>query len=472
MPTGNGPFTLNSSDVAPLLKLFGIMEPERGVAMPMALKGTTEFGLGGLRAQNISGQIGAKEITSGMMHWPFLPDAKLRGQFAFAQFSLADLTAFLLGPEAASGTGLWPSGRFAPARSPLVDFDVEVQTKSMPFGTFTTATNASMRIASSPGGMRVPGFGADIAGGRLGFHMTFRNEGTLVSASGRLEATGTDVAALGVTTFSGKFDTLVDVAGVGESVTQIMQSLGGAGQITARALRFPGLDPLAASRVQQQWQGKDPPANMNALISAIEQELPKSAWMPGMITVPLTITRGAARIGPAQHELNNIVASGQALIDLRAASLSAAVSLSHRDEISPTDIAVAWSGPLSAPKRSIDASSMLNRLQLSAITREQERISILEQDARERAAFNRRARAERELREAEDAKKRAAEEAQRRADLERRAAEEAMRRAAQERRALEDLARRANEQQRVLDNVMPGLITPSPPATPLQVTPR
>lgn len=472
VPTGNGPFTLASADASALLRLLGVMDSAPSAKIPLALKGTAEFGLGGLRAQTITGRIGTTEMTGGMVHWPFLPDAKLRGNLAFSQFSLADLGAFLLGPETASGSGQWPSGRFSESRKPLVDFDVEVTARTMPFASLLMAQNASMRIANIPGGIRMPGFGADIAGGRLGFHMTFKHEGTLVSASGRIEATGTDPAAFGVRALSGKFDTILDVASVGESVTQIMQALGGAGSIATRNMRIAALDPLAASRVHDLWQGKEAPSNPAVLAAAIEQELPKAAWGAGNMTLPLTITRGVARIGPAQNELNNIHASGQAVADLRTASINAALTLALRTETVPIDFTVNWAGPLAAPKLSIDPSTLQSRLQLAAISREQERISVLEQDARERAAFNRRARAEKELREREEAKKQAAEEMQRRADAERKAAEEAMQRAAQERKTLEDMARRTSEQQRALENTVPRLLTPPAPSAPLQITPR
>lgn len=457
VPTGKGPFTLASADAAALLRLLGVTDPPADKKIPLDLKGTAEFGLGGLRAQSMRGTIAAMRLESGMVHWPFLPDAKLRGQLAFTQFSLGDLTAFLLGPDAANGTGLWPSGRFSPPRQPLVDFDMEVQAKTMPLGVLPAASNASMRIATAPNGIRMPGFGADFAGGRLGFHMAFRQEGTLASASGRIEASGLDIGALAASPLSGKFDLLVDIAGVGETVTQIIQSLGGAGSITTRSLKLSGLDPQAATRVLSQFQGKDAPS-ANILAAAIEQELPKADWTPGIVTLPLTLTRGAARIGPAQHESSEVQATGQALVDLRTASLNATLTLMQRQENSPVDYAVSWNGPWSAPKRSVDAGTVQNRLQLAAIAREQERISILEQDARERAAFNRRARAERELREREETKKREAEELQRRADAERKAAEEALQRAAQERKMLEDMARRASE-------------NPAS-AAPLQVTPR
>lgn len=472
VPTGNGPFTLVSADAAALLRLLGIVEPAANTKMPLDIKGTAEFGLGGLRAQNVRGSVGSAQIENGMAHWPFLPGAKLRAQFSFTRFSLAELTMFLLGPDAASGTGLWPSGRFNAVRRPMVDFDVEVQARTMPFGALPEAKNASMRITSAPTGIQMPGFGADFAGGRLGFFMNFRHDGSLVAASGRIETTAIDAAAFGVQAITGKFDTVIDIAGVGESASQIVQSLGGAGSVTARGLKIFGLDPQAGVRAQSQFLGKDAPATAAPLAISIEQEMQKSAWTAGQITAPMTITRGAIRIGPAQHELNNVQASGQAQFDLRSESVNAILTLSHRAEPDTSEFTVKWAGPWKMPARSVDAGMLHNRLQLAAIGREQERLSILEQDARERAAFNRRARAERELREREEAKKRETEELQRRADAERRAAEDAIRRAEQERRTLEEMARRASEQQRTPDVQPPRPGAPQVPAAPLQITPR
>ncbi|MGL4495647.1 MAG: hypothetical protein ACRCYS_01750, partial [Beijerinckiaceae bacterium] len=184
----------------------------------------------------------------------------------------------------------------------------------------------------------------------------------------------------------------------------------------------------------------------------------------GNVSLPLTLTRGIARIGPAQSELNAIAASGQIVADLRSAQLDASVTMGQRRGEAIAEQTVRWAGPFLNPRRNVDASGLLNILQLAAIQRETERIGVLEQDARERAAFNRRARAEREQREREEAKRREAEDLQRRADAERRAAEEAVRRAEQERRALEELARRASEAP-----LVPALRAP---AAPLAITPR
>jgi septal ring factor EnvC (AmiA/AmiB activator) len=64
-------------------------------------------------------------------------------------------------------------------------------------------------------------------------------------------------------------------------------------------------------------------------------------------------------------------------------------------------IAVNWRGDWRAPARSYDVSALSNAVSQRALQREIERVEALEADIRERAAFNRRLRAERERREEE-----------------------------------------------------------------------
>jgi len=107
-------------------------------------------------------------------------------------------------------------------------------------------------------------------------------------------------------------------------------------------------------------------------------------------------------------------------------------------------VAVALSGPVDAPTRQIDASGFVAGLAAQAIGRESDRIAALDADIRERAAFNRRLKAEQFMR-------------QREAELQAYAAEQARIKSEQDRKRVEDELLKASEaqQEKALAPILP-----------------
>ena len=139
----------------------------------------------------------------------------------------------------------------------------------------------------------------------------------------------------------------------------------------------------------------------------------------------------------------------------------------------PPRVRVAWSGPADKAARTIDASALSSALASRALAREGARIAALEADIRERAAFNRRLKAQEWLRQraAEiDAfhreQARIAEEAARREDESRKAEADARRRAQQQQQQEEERRRQDALRLRREQDAREAQPRPAPPPPP------
>ena len=168
-------------------------------------------------------------------------------------------------------------------------------------------------------------------------------------------------------------------------------------------------------------------------------------------TVAATLTGGVLRAGPLRisgpaEAVPPWSAEASAALDLAAATLTTRTILRGPDA---GEVSVVRVGPLDGtPRLSVDATGLVGAVQAQAIARAQERIDVLEQDIRERAAFNRRLKAiqadQQAARDRAEAERKAAAEASK-------AAAEAAKAAAEQRRA--EAARQKAEDARIQADV-------------------
>lgn len=192
----------------------------------------------------------------------------------------------------------------------------------------------------------------------------------------------------------------------GESVAALAANLNGAGQGRWEAPALPGMPADAPARAAVPLLGQDALPGLPQVEARLAETLDEAAAEPSpatggeAVTLPVTASGGTLRIGPALLTDGAGTTSLQAEIDLKTLRLMARTHL--RAAASPTgwagappQAAVLWEGPLGAPQRRLDATALLNGIAAIRLQRELERIEAFEQDARERAFFQRRLRSER-----------------------------------------------------------------------------
>ncbi|MDB5568863.1 MAG: hypothetical protein JWN93_46, partial [Hyphomicrobiales bacterium] len=244
----------------------------------------------------------------------------------------------------------------------------------------------------------------------------------------------------------------------GASEAALIGNLAGSGE--ARLLG--GLrraDPGALDRVIAAAEKDSVAADEGAIVAALARELDRAQERAPAVETRFDVVAasGVLRLQPAAIANASAQVTASAALDLRALRLEETIDIVSRAPPrgwtgAPPRVRVLWSGPVDRPQRSVEAGGLVNGLSARAIMREASRIEAVEADIRERAAFNRRLKAQEWLRQrraeieawkieqarlAEDARRKAIEE-------ERRKAAEAAREA-QERRAAEERERQDRE---------------------------
>ena len=238
---------------------------------------------------------------------------------------------------------------------------------------------------------------------------------------------------------------------------------------------LPRLDADALPRVVDKAQGAGfdvENADVNRLLS-VEMDRRPMQILDGK--APAAITAGVLRLGPFEARHPSGQASVQTSLDLRSFTLDLRADVSERQAPkfwsgAPPAISVALKGRIAALTREINSASLANGLEAQAIARETERIAQFEDDIRERAAFNRRLKAFRFMRQRElELQAYAAEQARLKSEADRRRVEEETQRASDEAHKAEDArkieeARKAEDAQiKAEEDARKAIMPPLPP---------
>lgn len=378
-----------------------------------------------------------------------------------------DLRMMLGGPLAAlpaSGGGLWSTARFGPpATLPLFDIRMEAPVLRLTEG--HALSGASLRLRSDGDGLKFEEIAGGYAGGKAQAAFVLRREGGLAQLSGRIGLTRVDLAGPTSGGLGGHLSGQIEFGGSGETPARLVAALSGAGQAQFTDARLARFDPKAYGKVIATTSEDASESETDRLKRRLEQALAADSWALGDVAVPFTLAAGLVRLQPVVFERDGLRAEAGGTVDIRSLSADLRLALKPLGALPngwPGDapqIAVAWRGPLSDLRRESDVNALANTVAARALAREIERVEAFEADARERASFARRLRAEREMRENErrladflraEEEKRLAEERRqeesRKAEEARRLAEEA-KRLAEEKRAAE-LKQRAEQEVR------------------------
>ena len=391
-------------------------------------------------------------------------DGAANGRLALPGLDLRMVLGGALGAASATGGSLWSTARFgSSATLPL--FDIRIEAPVLRLAEEQALSEASLRLRSDGDGLKLEDIAGGYGGGKAEGALVLRREGGLAQLSGRVALAQVDLSGPTSGGLGGKLSGQVEFGGSGETPARLVAGLSGAGQAQFTEARLARVDPKASGRVIATTGEDASESETDRLKRRLEQALAVDSWALGTVAVPFTLAGGLARLQPVVFERDGLRTEVGGIVDIRALSADLRLALKPLGALPkgwPGDapqIAVAWRGPLSELRRESDVNALANTVAARALAREIERVEAFEADARERAWFSRRLRAEREMREnerrlgeflkAEEEKRLADERRQeelRKAEEARRLAEEA-KRLADERRALE-LKQRAEQEAR------------------------
>lgn len=335
------------------------------------------------------------------------PDGLISGELTVPRLTLPDMASIMLrSPPQSPPANDWSSARFLPP-AVLPALNLAVSTPQLMLGGGQDMTQATFNLASSPDELRFSRLAGRLKGGSAGGHLNLRRDGGLATLSGRLDFERLDAAHYSAGEVTGQLSGQFDFGASGESPSRLIAALGGTGSLRLTGGAIARLDPAALGRVVASTGDNISDSDKLKLAERTRQALMAAAWPIEMLTLPVTITGGIARLQPVSQQSGQTRVEMAGTVDLRAVSLDVRATLSLLG--SPAagwsgaapQVALLWRGPLGAPRREVDAASLANAFAARALAREIERVEAFEADIRERSFFARRLRAERDMREAE-----------------------------------------------------------------------
>lgn len=401
-PTFAGGLRINAADIAPALSLLKLSSA--GGAQRGWLESDLELGIAGLRLANLRGDLGGKTVRAGTIQVAIGEQPRMTGDIEIAALSLADVSTLALGVDGTSGAGgFWSAARFPTFAAWPIAFDIDLRAPRFDLGGGWTANDAALRLSSRNDGLRIDNIAGAFADGKISGSATIRRDGVAATMTGRLDATRLDLARLGASGVPGQLDLAFDFSGNGDSLSRMASGLAGAGSMTLRKVSFPQIDAGASARVVASQAKNEAMPSMPLLTPLVEQELSRAPLTLEALSAPVTISNGVARIGPARAESLAALIVGSSQVDLRSWTIDARAQITGRaaDGALSPEIGLVYTGPLAMPRRSIEVGDLFSDLTQRAAAREADRVQALEHDARERAAFNRRLRVDRDRTEAE-----------------------------------------------------------------------
>jgi len=258
------------------------------------------------------------------------------------------------------------------------------------------AKNFETRLRMEPARLELADMQFDAGGARLTGRAVLRRDGPTAALSGGFDAANLslDRAAL-----AGKFGLTMDFATTGSSPSALIAGLVGQGEARFAGLKLPRLDPGALARVLAKAQAPEALIDETNIEHALGAELDKQSLALPDGPVPLSLSTGVLRIPSMSVTAAPEKTSVSGDYDLRNGEFRANATFESTKTAkfwsAPTPtISVTIVGSPDAPQRRIDDAALVAGLSAQAIAREADRITALEEDLRERAAFNRRLKAE------------------------------------------------------------------------------
>ena len=421
-PWISGPLTLKSADVFPALSALGMAVTGTGVTAPADLSADFAASAKQAHVDKLMGTL-AGSRASGEISWMRPREAatlaelvamaqstavdanaagpsqpSITGELAFDHASPGALLSLVLGRAGPTRPGaLWSPSPFGPAllSPPAADIGLKIDALDLGFGVGRSMTS---RLQIDRDQLALQDVAMTLNGGQAGGRVTLRRDKAQTTANGALTMTGVGVERGGA---RGRIDAALDFAGAGDSAAALVGGLAGVGRLKVIDAKWARLDPDALGRVMEKIeQAAGPPPDEKRLESQIGAELDRGPLALENVGGALDMSSGSLRFGPLATSVRDGSASLAGAFDLADLSLSLEAKLVDKK------VGTFWSGPPptvevavrgDAPQRKIDATALVAGLAAESLARETDRIANFEADLRERAAFNRKLKAERFL---------------------------------------------------------------------------
>jgi hypothetical protein len=419
----DGPLTVKSADLLQPLSSFGLAAAGSGAAAPAELSGALSVNTDGARLSGLSGALAGSRVNGELVFAAPArealsldqllalakrdvdtattpPQPVVTGALEFDRASAGTLLSLLFGRPGPVRPGeIWSQSKFGPSllSPPLAAISLKVGLFDFGVG---LGKALSTRFEMDKDRITLEDAKMSLNGGSASGTLSVRRDRAGATVSGSLALAGVSIDRPAL---HAKFDADLDIAGAGESGAGLVGGLAATGHASVAELRLPHLDPDGLGRAMTKIDHSSAaPPDEARLAATIGAELDRAPLTIANAASGLASSAGALHFGPFDTTVRDgsaTVSGALGLADLSIGFETTSTSTKTGPFWSepPPTVEIATKGTLEAVSRKIDVSLLFAGLAAEAVARESDRIANFEADVRERAAFNRRLKAERFL---------------------------------------------------------------------------
>ena len=408
---GEGEASLKTADFSIAAEALGRLTPGAAPKLPASMAGRVSVSGDTIRFEEVSGVFAGAKFD-GRLTAPLDPAKPADGALRVVELPLAALAALGLAPEAvgaADTRSIWSGATFGPSPARGLAARLDVKAARLPLFGPHVATDAGFVLRLKSNGLLAEEIDAALDGGRLtgSVSLTRAQSDATLGLSLRLDGARAERIvgrADDASPLQGALAMQVEGQATGRSLAGLAGAFTGAGSATLTDSVLKRLDAAAIGRVEPKVEA-GLALEAPKIAEALDRDLGGADFPISRAAAPFTISGGVLRTGAISTEGGPARLGGGLALDLRRMTLDADLTLLPQGSEAP-QVGVSFEGPVSQPKRRVDATSLTSWLSVRAVERETRRIEAMEADMRERARIARQ-RAEEERKKAEEEKRRA-----------------------------------------------------------------
>lgn len=404
-----GTINAESADLGPLVAALDLDPAFAMTGTSGKLTGRVLSNLDQITITDFKATIGTMP-AQGEIAFRISENGKIAGQVRVPTLELLPLASLALGPAHGPVAGArWSS---APLGKPVVpplrgDLWIEAGTARLDAATQFDGAKFVFRFDENATSVEYAEFRAGQS--RLTGDVFLKRSAATAALSSRLNWVGADMARLWPEGMKGNAEGEIQLTGTGDSVAKLAQSLSGSGNVRVRNLVVPALDPGALPRVLAGVAATATagPVDAGTLSRRLDAELQRGPLNAPDVRASLVVMDGVARVTSVnidrpevRNEASGTFDIGRFALDIRMTSTASSAPDNWRG--APPRFTVQWLGLVASLRRNVSVDSLINGFMATSLQRDSDLLEIQQQDARERAGFNRRLRASQQERQRAD----------------------------------------------------------------------
>ncbi|MGZ5828237.1 MAG: hypothetical protein ACXWJW_06830, partial [Xanthobacteraceae bacterium] len=380
-----------------------VMRRQNGPAFPVALKSNVKIAGNTFKFSGLVGKAGGAAVQGDLSLAVREPTGAASGQSFDVDGKLvvdtldvsATLAAILGAPATvnAAQTVSWPAQPFAATIFSDLRGRVEIDAARADLLPSIAAQKLHGVVGFGPTEISFDNFSASIGGGSARAQGRFERGAAGLTLRGSATLANADATAVirsdGQTPIAGRVSGQLSFEGTGTSPSALIAGLRGIGTLALENGKIAGLDRGAvdaATRATDRGNAIAP----QRLAEVVSRALDAGALILPSANAPIELTNGRARLGKLvmpNVDDPTIAAS----LDLVEESLDARVTLFGSRAVDVQglrpELVVLYKGPVSAPRRTVDVSSLTSWLTLQSVERESRKLEAEEREAKKREQF-------------------------------------------------------------------------------------